>query len=103
MSPALQMFIFTWSQDRVPALPADHVTHLLQNNILHQNEDRSDLVREHVGVGGCCQPLAGQGDDVQPARQLVEEVGVTWGGGRWMRTCFKCILCDTCEILPFLV
>lgn len=69
----------TRSKNRIPSLPSDHVPHLLQHNILHKDEDRSDLVGEHVGVGCGGQPLPSQRDDVQTAGELVEEVGVTWG------------------------
>ena len=45
--------------------------------MLHHDEDRGDLVGEHVGVGGCRQPLARHAEYVQALGQLVEEVGVT--------------------------
>jgi hypothetical protein len=32
--------------------------------VLHEDEDRGDLVGEHVGVGGRCKPLARHGDQV---------------------------------------
>ena len=60
-------------QDAVAALVADDLPHLLENLVLHQYEDRGDLVCEHVGVGGGGEPLPGQGGDVQPAGQLVEK------------------------------
>ncbi len=63
-------------QGAVPGLEADQVPHLAETLVLHEDEDRGDLVGEHVGVGGGRQPLPGQGDDVQPGRQLVEEVRV---------------------------
>lgn len=40
----------TWSEDGVAAVPANQFTHLLQDNVFHQNEHRSDLVSEHIGV-----------------------------------------------------
>jgi hypothetical protein len=45
--------------------------------MFHEYEDRGDLVCEHVGVGGCCEPLARHGDEVETARQLVEEMRMT--------------------------
>jgi hypothetical protein len=66
----------TGSKDRVAASVADDLAHLCQHNGLHQDEHGSDLVGEHVGVGCCRQPLAGHRDDVQSARQLIEEMRV---------------------------
>ena len=60
-------------QDAVTTLETDDLPHLLQNLMLHQDEDRGDLVCEHVGVGGGREPLACQGGDVQAAGQLVEK------------------------------
>ena len=53
-------------EDRVPGAvrPADDLAHLLQHDVLHEDEDRSYLVGEHVRVGGSCQPLAGHRDQV---------------------------------------
>ena len=65
-----------WRQDAVPALVADDLPHLLENLVLHQYEDRGDLVGEHVRVGGGREPLACKGGDVQPAGQLVEKTGM---------------------------
>ena len=45
--------------------------------VLHEDEDGRDLVGEHVGVGRGRQPLAGQRHDVQPGRELVEEIRVS--------------------------
>ena len=50
--------------------------------MLHQDEDGSDLVGEHVGVAGSGQVLTGKGDDVQPGGQLVEEARVACGEGQ---------------------
>lgn len=44
--------------------------------MLHQNEHRSNFVREHVCVGGRRQPLASQRHNVQSIGKLVEEVRV---------------------------
>ena len=63
-------------QDAVAALEADYLPHLLEDLVLHQYEDRRDLVGEHVGVGGGGEPLPCQGGDVQPAWQLVEKTRV---------------------------
>merc|ERR1712079_895947 len=57
-------------------LEADDLPHLLEDLVLHEDEDWRDLVGEHVGVGGGGEPLTRQGGDVQPARQLVEEPGM---------------------------
>ena len=69
-----------WRQDAVPALVADDLPHLLENLVLHQYEDRGDLVGEHVRVGGGREPLPCQGGDVQPAGQLVEKTGMACSG-----------------------
>ena len=63
-------------QDAVTTLEADDLPHLLEDLVLHQYEDRGDLVCEHVGVGGGREPLACKGGDVQPAGQLVEKTGM---------------------------
>ena len=68
-----------WGQDAVPALEADDLPHLLEALVLHQDEDRGDLVGEHVSVGGGGEPLAGQGGHVQATGQLVEEARMAWG------------------------
>jgi hypothetical protein len=60
-----------------PVLPADNLTHAFHHHRLHQNEHGRDLVSEHVGVGRCRQPLARHRHQVQPARQLVEEMRMT--------------------------
>jgi hypothetical protein len=67
-------------EDRVagPVRPADDLPHLLQDHVLHEDEDRGDLVGEHVRVGGRGQPLAGHRDEVEATRELIEEVRVTW-------------------------
>ncbi len=44
--------------------------------MFHEDEDRSDLVGEHVRVAGRRQVLAGQRNDVQPGGKLVEETGM---------------------------
>ena len=49
----------TRRQDAVSALEADNLPHLLEDLVLHQDEDRGDLVGEHVGVGRGRQPLPG--------------------------------------------
>ena len=45
--------------------------------MLHHDEDRGDLVGEHVGVGSGRQPLPRHAEDVQTLGQLVEEMGVS--------------------------
>ena len=57
-------------------LEADDLPHLLEDLVLHEDEDWRDLVGEHVGVGGGGEPLPSQRGHVQPARQLVEEAGM---------------------------
>jgi len=66
-----------WSQNRVAAMEADDVTHLGQDDVLHENKDWRDFVREHVGVGSGSQPFASHRHDVQATRQLIEEVRMT--------------------------
>ena len=39
------------------------------------------LISEHVGVGSCSEPLSGEGGDIEPTRELVEEPWVACGGG----------------------
>ena len=53
-------------QDAVPLLETDDLPHLLEDLVLHQDEDGGDLVGEHVGVGGGGEPLPRQGGHVQP-------------------------------------
>lgn len=67
----------TWSKDGVSTVEADYLSHLLHDDGLHEDEDGSDLVGEHVGVGRGSEPLTRHRDQVQPAGQLVEEVRVT--------------------------
>ena len=64
-------------QDAVARLEADDLAHARQTLVLHQDEDRRDLVGEHVCVGRRRQPLARQRHDVQPRGELVEEIGVS--------------------------
>ena len=78
-------------KDAVAALVADDLSHLLEDLVLHQYEDRGDLVGEHVGVGGGGEPLPGEGGDVQPAGQLVEETRVACKE-RWVSTSYSDIL-----------
>lgn len=66
------------SQDGVTAAVSDDLAHLRQNNVLHQDEDRGDFIREHVGVGGCSQPFTSHRHDIQTVRELIEEMGMTW-------------------------
>ena len=46
-------------------LEADDLPHLLEDLVLHEDEDWRDLVGEHVGVGGGSEPLPRQGGHVQ--------------------------------------
>ena len=64
-------------QNAVPLGPAHDLPHLEKHLVLHHDKHWRDLVGEHVGVGGGCQPLARHADDVQALGQLVEEVRVT--------------------------
>lgn len=59
----------TRGEDRIAVAvrPADDLPHLLQDDVLHEYEDRSDFVGEHVRVGRCGQPLAGHRHYVQAA------------------------------------
>ena len=63
----LEVLSLTWSEYRITALEADDFAHLSHDYMLHEDEDGSDLVREHVGVGGCREPLTRHGDEVQAA------------------------------------
>ena len=63
-------------EDAVSLLESDDLPHLLEHLMLHQDEDRRDLVSEHVGVGRGCEPLPRQGGDIQSTRQLIEESGM---------------------------
>ena len=58
------------------SLEPDDLAHARQALVLHEDEDGGDLVGEHVDVGRRRQPLPRQRHDVQPGRQLVEEVRV---------------------------
>lgn len=73
----------TGGQNGISSSPADNLSHLGQDNVLHEDEDRGNLVGEHVGVGRGGQPLPGHRDDVQSSRQLIEEVRVTCS--RWTK------------------
>lgn len=74
-----------WSEDRVAAWIADDFTHLRENDCLHQDENWSNLIGEHVRVGGGSKPFASHRDGVQAARELIEEVRMTWEGSRTER------------------
>ena len=63
-------------EDAVPLAPANNLPHLQENIMLHHDEDRSNLIGEHVGIGCGRQPLARHGHNVQSLGQLVEEVRV---------------------------
>ena len=65
------------TQDAVPVPEPDDLPHLLQHLVLHQDEDRGDLVGKHVGVGGSSEPLSSKRCHIQTTRQLVEEARVT--------------------------
>ena len=64
-------------EDAVTFTPADDVPHLEQDLMLHHDEHGGNLIGEHIGVGGGCEPLPGHAHDVQTLRQLVEEVGMS--------------------------
>ena len=51
----------------------NYFSHLLENLMLHENEDRSNLVCEHVGVCSRSQPFSSQGGYIKPTGQLVEK------------------------------
>lgn len=69
----------TWSQYGITTRPANDLTHLRQHHVLHEYEYRSDLVCEHVGIRCRRQPFASHGDQIQAARQLIEEVRMACG------------------------
>ena len=52
-------------EDAVASLEPDDLPHLLEDLVLHQDEDGGDLVGEHVGVSGGSEPLPRQGGHVQ--------------------------------------
>ena len=58
-------------------LPNDF-PHLLENFMLHKDEDRCNLIGEHVGVCCCCQPFSSQGGHIKTTRQLVEKARMSW-------------------------
>ena len=58
-------------------LPNDF-PHLLENFVLHKDEDRCNLIGEHVGVCCCCQPFSSQGGHIKTTRQLVEKTRMSW-------------------------
>lgn len=64
-------------QNRIATVPADNFAHLRQNDGLHQNENGRNFIRKHVCVGCGRQPFAGHRNNVQTARQLIEEVRMT--------------------------
>ena len=49
------------------------ITHLM----FHHNEDRSNLISEHVSIGSGSQPLSRHAHDIQTLGELVEEVRMT--------------------------
>ena len=52
-------------EDAVASLVSNDLPHLLEDLVLHQNEDGGDLVGEHVGVSGGSEPLPRQGGHIQ--------------------------------------
>lgn len=64
-------------EDRIAFLEPDDVPHLTQAFMLHQDEHRGNLIREHVGVGGGGEPFTGHGHDIQAIGQLVDESGMS--------------------------
>ena len=53
------------AKDAVALLIPDDLPHLLEDLVLHQDEDGGDLVGEHVGVSGGSEPLSRQGGHIQ--------------------------------------
>ena len=79
LSPSLNLKILkveSYLRSQAINIP-NNLPHLLENLMLHEDEDRSNLLSEHVGVGGGCEPFSSQGGHVQAAGQLVEEAWVT--------------------------
>ena len=52
-------------QDGVAVGEPDDFPHFCQDGMLHKDENGSDFVRKHVGVGSCRQPFSGHGDNVK--------------------------------------
>ena len=64
--------------DAVSVGESNNFPHFWEGGVLHQDENRSDLVGEHVGVTCCGQVFPGQGHNVETGRQLVEETWMTY-------------------------
>ena len=83
----------TWCQNAVSILESENIksrilleiscnipnnlSHLLEDLMLHEDEDRCNLIGEHVGVGRGGEPFSCQRGHIQAAGQLVEEARVT--------------------------
>lgn len=67
----------TWSQDGITTIPPNTFSHMSHDDRLHENENRSNFIREHICV--CCggQPFSSHRDQIQSARQLIEETRMT--------------------------
>ena len=65
------------SQNGISAFKPDDLSHLPQAFMFHQNKNRGNLVRKHVGIGRGRQPFASHGHDVQTSGELVEESGMS--------------------------
>lgn len=65
-----------WVEETIGWLgPAKKLGHLVQDTLFDQIVERRYFVGEHVRIGCCCHPFAGQWDDVNTLRNLVE---VSW-------------------------
>lgn len=59
-------------------MEANDFSHFLQDEVFHKDENWSDFEGEHVRVCSSRDEFPSQGNRVQPAGQLVEEIRMTW-------------------------
>ena len=78
--------IFTRCHDAVSVGESNNFPHFWEGGVFHEDEDRSDLVGEHVGVACCGQVFPGQWHNVETGRQLVEETRMAYN--QFQKNCF---------------
>jgi len=66
------------SQNAVSQVESNYLSHLLQDEILHEDKHWSYLIREHVCVCCGCYKFPGQGHCVKSTGKLVKEIRMTW-------------------------
>lgn len=74
----LALQVPTGCKDGVAVSESDLLAHLLEEDMLHEDEDGSDLVSEHVRVGSCRQPLASHRNEIESTGKLVEVMRMAW-------------------------